>query len=183
MLTQDVIEPFDLRVDQIYNLACPASPPRYQADPVHTLKTSILGALSVLTSGAKEKGPRLAGVDLRNLWRSGGQPTPESYWGRVNPFGPRACYDEGKRAAETLFYDFHGRYGVDIRIARIFNTYGPRMGAEDGRVVSSFVAQALTNQTITIFGDGTQTRSFCYVDDLVDGILTLMAASVRPRVR
>ena len=180
LLTRDVIEPVDLDVDQIYNLACPASPPRYQADPVQTLKTNVLGALNVL-SLADRKRARVFQASTSEIYGDPDvSPQPESYWGRVNSFGPRACYDEGKRAAETLFYDFHKRYGVDIRIARIFNTYGPRMGAGDGRVVSSFVAQALTNQTITIFGDGTQTRSFCYVDDLVDGILTLMAASVAP---
>ncbi len=180
LLARDVIKPFDLGVDHIYNLACPASPPHYQADPIHTLRTSVLGALNVL-SLAQRKRARVFQASTSEVYGDPEvSPQAESYWGRVNSFGPRACYDEGKRAAETLFYDFHNRYRVDIRVARIFNTYGPRMGVADGRVVSSFVAQALTNQTITIFGDGSQTRSFCYVDDLVDGILRLMDASVPP---
>jgi len=179
-ITRDVIEPIDLGVDQIYNLACAASPPRYQADPVHTLKTSVLGALNVLSLAQRERARVFQASTSEIYGDPEVSPQSESYWGRVNPFGPRACYDEGKRAAETLFYAFHKHHGVDIRVARIFNTYGPRMGAEDGRVVSSFVAQALMNQSITIFGDGTQTRSFCYVDDLVDGIVQLMDVSVPP---
>ena len=180
LLTRDVIEPVDLDVDQIYNLACPASPQHYQSDPVQTLKTNVLGALNVLTL-ARRKGARVFQASTSEIYGDPEvSPQPEGYWGHVNPFGPRACYDEGKRAAETLFYDFHQRDGVDIRIARIFNTYGPRMTIEDGRVVSNFVAQALTNQTITIYGNGSQTRSFCYVDDLIDGILKLMDVSVAP---
>ena len=180
VLIRDVIDPVDLAVDQIYNLACPASPRRYQADPVQTLKTNVLGALNVL-SLANRKRARVFQASTSEIYGDPEvSPQSENYWGRVNPFGPRACYDEGKRAAETLFFDFHKRCGVDIRIARIFNTYGPRMGAEDGRVVSNFVAQALTNQPLTIFGDGAQTRSFCYVEDLVDGMLALMDTSVAP---
>ena len=180
LLTRDVIEPVDLDVDEVYNLACPASPQHYQSDPVQTLKTNVLGALNVL-SLAHRKGARVFQASTSEIYGDPEvSPQPESYWGRVNPFGPRACYDEGKRAAETLFYDFHQRDGVDTRIARIFNTYGPRMSVEDGRVVSNFVAQALMNQSITIYGDGSQTRSFCYVDDLLDGILKLMDATVAP---
>jgi len=180
LLTRDVIEPVDLEVDQIYNFACPASPQHYQADPVQTLKSNVLGAVNIL-SLARRTGARAFQASTSEVYGDPEvSPQPESYWGRVNPFGPRACYDEGKRAAETLFYDFHNHYGVDIRVARIFNTYGPRMTSEDGRVVSTFVAQALTNQTLTIYGDGSQTRSFCYVDDLIDGILMLMNASPSP---
>src|SRR5271157_1377199 len=180
VLARDVVEPINLDVDAIYNLACPASPRRYQADPIQTLKTNVLGALNILTLADRNRARVFQASTSEIYGDPEVSPQSERYWGRVNPFGPRACYDEGKRAAETLFYDFHQRYGVDIRIARIFNTYGPRMGADDGRVVSSFVAQALTNETITIYGDGTQTRSFCYVEDLVDGILRLMDVSAAP---
>jgi len=180
LLARDVVEPIHLDVDAIYNFACPASPRRYQADPIQTLKTNVLGALSVLTLADRNRARVFQASTSEIYGDPEVSPQPESYWGRVNPFGPRACYDEGKRAAETLFYDYHQRCGVDIRIARIFNTYGPRMGAEDGRVVSNFVAQALTNETITVYGDGTQTRSFCYVEDLVDGISRLMEVSPAP---
>jgi UDP-glucuronate decarboxylase len=179
-LTRDVIDPIDLDVDQIFNLACPASPRRYQSDPIHTLKTNVLGALNVLSLARRNKARVFQASTSEIYGDPEVSPQPESYWGRVNSFGPRACYDEGKRAAETLFYDFHRREGVDTRIARIFNTYGPRMTVDDGRVVSAFIAQALTNRTLTIYGDGSQTRSFCYVDDLVDGILSLMDASMAP---
>ncbi len=170
----DIVEPLDLPVDEIYNLACPASPVHYQADPVHTLMTSVLGSLNLLELAAQ--------YDARIFQASTSEvygdplvhPQPESYWGNVNSFGPRSCYDEGKRSAETLFYDFHHQYGVDIRVARIFNTYGPRMRPDDGRVVSNFIVQALKGEDITVYGDGSQTRSFCYVDDLVDGFMRLM---------
>ena len=180
LLTRDVIDSIDLDVDQVFNLACPASPRQYQSDPIHTLKTNVLGALNVL-SLARRNNARVFQASTSEIYGDPEvSPQQESYWGRVNSVGPRACYDEGKRAAETLFCDFNRREGVDTRIARIFNTYGPRMTVEDGRVVSTFIAQALTNRTLTIFGDGRQTRSFCYVDDLVDGILSLMEASVAP---
>lgn len=172
----DIIEPFEIegRVTQIYNLACPASPPKYQRDPVHTFKTSVLGALHLLEL-ARAKGARILQSSTSEVY---GDPDvalqSESYRGLVNTVGPRACYDEGKRAAETLFHDVHHRDRVDIRIARIFNTYGPRMDPEDGRVVSNFVVQALTGQPLTIYGDGMQTRSFCYIEDMLDGLMALM---------
>jgi UDP-glucuronate decarboxylase len=176
LLKQDVIEPCELDVDQIYNLACAASPPRYQLDPIHTLKTNVLGAINVLDLAVRT-GARIFQASTSEVYGDPEvHPQPEGYWGRVNSFGPRACYDEGKRSAETLFYDYHHRKGVDIRIARIFNTYGPRMSAEDGRVVSNFIVQALSGERITIYGDGSQTRSFCFVDDLIDGIVQLMDA-------
>jgi UDP-glucuronate decarboxylase len=174
LIRQDVIEPFDFSVDEIYNLACPASPPRYQLDPVHTLKTSVLGAINVLDLAVRTNARTFQASTSEVYGDPEVHPQPETYWGRVNCFGPRACYDEGKRSAETLFYDYHHKKGVDIRIARIFNTYGPRMSADDGRVVSNFIVQALKGESITIHGDGSQTRSFCYVDDLIDGFLRLM---------
>jgi UDP-glucuronate decarboxylase len=180
VVTQDVVDPFDLEVDQIYNLACPASPVHYQTDPVHALKTSVLGALNVMNLATRNRARAFQASTSEVYGDAEMTPQSESYWGNVNPFGPRACYDEGKRTAETLFYDFHHTRGVDIRIARIFNTYGPRMGAGDGRVVSNFIVQALTDSTITIYGDGTQTRSFCYVDDLIDGVLGLMDGPAAP---
>jgi UDP-glucuronate decarboxylase len=180
-IAQDVVDPFDFEVDQIYNLACPASPKHYQSDPVHTLKTSVFGALNVLNLAALTRARAFQASTSEVYGDPNVCPQREDYWGNVNSFGPRACYDEGKRSAETLFHDFHQTKGVDIRIARIFNTYGPRMGAGDGRVVSNFIVQALTNSTITIYGDGTQTRSFCYVDDLVDGVLKLMDSPFAPR--
>jgi UDP-glucuronate decarboxylase len=170
----DVIVPFHFDVDEIYNLACPASPPRYQRDPVHTMKTSVLGAINVLDL-ARSVGAKVFQASTSEVYGDPNvHPQPESYWGHVNSFGPRACYDEGKRCAETLFYDYHHQYGVEVRIARIFNTYGPRMSADDGRVVSNFIVQALKGEDITIFGDGTQTRSFCFADDLIDGFIRLM---------
>jgi UDP-glucuronate decarboxylase len=178
---QDVVDPFDFEVDQIYNLACPASPKHYQSDPVHTLKTSVFGALNVLNLAALTRARAFQASTSEVYGDPNVCPQREDYWGNVNSFGPRACYDEGKRSAETLFHDFHQTKGVDIRIARIFNTYGPRMGAGDGRVVSNFIVQALTNSAITIYGDGTQTRSFCYVDDLMDGVLRLMDSPFAPR--
>lgn len=170
----DVIEPIEYTPDEIYNLACPASPVQYQLDPIHTLKTSVLGVLNMLELAGRN-GARILQTSTSEVY---GDPTVtpqnESYWGNVNPFGPRACYDEGKRAAETLLFDHRRCLGTEIRIVRIFNTYGSRMHPADGRVVSNFIMQALTNQPITIYGDGSQTRSFCYVDDTVGGIVRLM---------
>ena len=179
VLQHDVTRPLDeeLRVDQIYNLACPASPVRYQADPVQTTLTSVLGALHVLQL-ADRCGARVLQASTSEVYGDPDQhPQSETYAGRVNPTGPRACYDEGKRCAESLFFDMHRTRGVVVKVARIFNTYGPRMSPDDGRVVSSFVRQALDGQPMTVFGDGNQTRSFCFVDDLVDGLVRLMASS------
>jgi UDP-glucuronate decarboxylase len=176
VVRHDVVEPLAAEVDEIYNLACPASPPDYQSDPVQTMKTSVLGALNLLEL-ARERGVRIFQASTSEVYGDPNvHPQPESYWGNVNPFGPRSCYDEGKRCAETLFFDFHHQHGVEIKIARIFNTYGPRMRPDDGRVVSNFIVQALENKDITIYGDGSQTRSFCFVDDLIDGFLRLMAS-------
>ena len=174
IIVADVILPIDLEVEQIYNLACPASPPIYQADPVHTLKTSVLGALNVLELARRCRARVLQASTSEVYGDPLVHPQPETYWGNVNPVGVRSCYDEGKRSAETLFFDFHRQYGVEIKVARIFNTYGPRMNPKDGRVVSNFIFQALCGEPITIYGDGSQTRSFCYVDDLVDGLMALM---------
>jgi UDP-glucuronate decarboxylase len=174
VIVADVIQPIDLEVDQIYNLACPASPPVYQVDPVHTLKTNVFGALNVLEL-ARRNGARVLQASTSEIYGDPVvHPQPETYWGNVNPMGVRSCYDEGKRSAETLFFDFHRQFDVEIKVARIFNTYGPRMNPKDGRVVSNFIFQALHGDPITIYGDGSQTRSFCYVDDLVDGLLALM---------
>jgi len=173
----DVTLPLALRqpIDEIYNLACPASPPMYQIDPVHTLKTSVLGALNLLGL-ARNRGARILQASTSEVYGDPDcSPQPEGYHGNVNPVGPRSCYDEGKRAAETLFHDYGRQHGVITKIARIFNTYGPGMAADDGRVVSNFIVQALRGQPITIYGQGTQTRSFCYLDDLVDGLMLLMA--------
>jgi len=177
-IRHDIIEPFtiDGRLDRIYNLACPASPPKYQADPLQTFKTSVYGALNLLEL-AGAKGARVLQSSTSEVYGDPEiSPQSESYRGSVNTVGPRACYDEGKRAAETLFYEMHRHEHVDTRIARIFNTYGPRMDPEDGRVVSNFIVQALTNQPLTVYGDGTQTRSFCYITDLLDGLMALMEA-------
>ena len=169
----DVTSPIDIEVDGIFNLACPASPVHYQRFPVETLKTSVHGAINMLDL-AQAKNVRILQASTSEIY---GDPTispqDETYWGNVNPIGIRSCYDEGKRAAETLFFDFHREYGADIRVARIFNTYGPRMAKNDGRVVSNFIVQALTGQALTIYGDGSQTRSLCYVDDLVAGLIKL----------
>ena len=175
LLTHDIIDPvFVTEVDQIYNLACPAAPGHYQFNPVRTTKTSVQGAINMLGM-AKATGARILQASTSEVY---GDPTvspqPESYRGNVNPIGRRACYDEGKRAAETLFFDYHRENKVDIRVARIFNTYGPNMHPFDGRVVSNFIRQALAGEDITIFGEGSQTRSFCYVSDLVDGLIRLM---------
>jgi len=168
--------------DEIFNLACPASPPHYQRDPIHTLKTSVFGAIHLLDK-ARESGAKIFHASTSEIYGDPNvHPQPESYFGNVNTIGPRACYDEGKRCAETLFFDYSRRYGMDIRVARIFNTYGPRMQPDDGRVVSNFIVQALSGENITIYGDGSQTRSFCYVDDLIEGFLRLMNSSVRSPV-
>ncbi len=174
VVDHDVTEPLFADVDDIYNLACPASPIHYQRDPVRTTKTSVIGALNML--GLAERcGARVFQASTSEVYGDPSQhPQPEHYWGNVNPVGPRACYDEGKRCAETLFFDYRRQHGTRIKVARIFNTYGPRTHPNDGRVVSSFIVQALRNQDITIFGEGRQTRSFCYVDDLIDGFFKLM---------
>ena len=174
LIRHDVTFPLYLEVDAIYNLASPASPIHYQRDPVQTTKTSVLGSINMLGL-AKRLGVKIFQASTSEVYGDPEvHPQPESYWGRVNPIGPRACYDEGKRAAETLFFDYHRQHGMPIRVARIFNTYGPRMAPDDGRAVSNFVLQALRREPLTIFGDGSQTRSFCYVSDLVDGFVRLM---------
>ena len=174
IVRHDVTEPFRFEVDRIYNLACPASPPHYQFNAIKTIKTNILGALHSLGL-AKRVRARVFQASTSEVYGDPEvHPQPESYRGNVNPIGPRACYDEGKRCAETLFFDYHRQHGVDIRVARIFNTYGPRMLPDDGRVVSNFIVQALRGEDLTVYGDGSQTRSFCYVDDLIDGFLRLM---------
>jgi UDP-glucuronate decarboxylase len=173
LIRHDVTFPIYLEVEGIFNLACPASPVHYQKDPVQTLKTSVHGAINLLGL-AKRTGARILQASTSEVYGDPEvMPQHESYWGRVNPIGIRACYDEGKRAAETLFFDTHRQYKTDIRVARIFNTFGPRMAANDGRVVSNFIVQALNDEDITMYGDGTQTRSFCYVDDLIDGMYRL----------
>ena len=174
VLRHDVCNPLKLEVDEIYNLACPASPVHYQHNPVLTTKTSVMGAMNMLGL-AKRLRCRIFQASTSEVYGDPEvHPQREDYWGHVNPIGTRACYDEGKRCAETLFFDYHRSHGVDIKVARIFNTYGPRMHPRDGRVVSNFIMQALTGEDLTIYGDGTQTRSFCYCDDLVEGFLRLM---------
>jgi UDP-glucuronate decarboxylase len=175
LIEQDVIMPLTLEhVDEIYNLACPASPVHYQHDPIHTIKTSVLGALNMLEL-ARQTGAKIFQASTSEVYGDPlVHPQTEAYLGNVNTIGPRACYDEGKRVAETLFFDYHRRHGIEIKIVRIFNTYGPRMAANDGRVVSNFIVQALRGEPLTIYGDGSQTRSFCYVDDLVEGFIRLM---------
>lgn len=175
VLAQDVIAPIAIdTLDEIYNLACPASPVHYQYDPVHTMKTSVLGTLNVLEL-AKKTGAKIFQASTSEVYGDPAvHPQVESYWGNVNPIGPRSCYDEGKRAAETLFFDYHRTLGIPIKVVRIFNTYGPRMAADDGRVVSNFIIQALKGEDLTIYGDGSQTRSFCFADDLVEGFIKLM---------
>ena len=174
LLRHDVTFPLFVEVDEIYNLACPASPIHYQHDPVQTTKTSIHGAINMLGL-AKRLGARIFQASTSEVYGDPAvHPQEESYWGNVNPIGIRSCYDEGKRGAETLFFDYHRQHGVDIKVARIFNTYGPRMHPNDGRVVSSFIMQALRGDDITIFGEGLQTRSFCYVDDLIEAFIRLM---------
>jgi UDP-glucuronate decarboxylase len=174
LIRHDVVEPILLEVEQVYNLACPASPVHYQHNPVKTVKTNVVGTLNMLGL-AKRVGARILQASTSEVYGDPEvHPQDESYWGRVNPIGIRSCYDEGKRIAETLMTDYHREHGVDIRIARIFNTYGPRMLEDDGRVVSNFIVQALRGEELTLYGDGGQTRSFCYVDDLVEGLVRLM---------
>lgn len=173
-MRHDVTFPLYVEVDEIFNLACPAAPVHYQHDPIQTTKTSVHGAINMLGL-AKRLGCRIFQASTSEVYGDPSvHPQREDYWGNVNPIGPRSCYDEGKRCAETLFFDYHNQLGLDIKVARIFNTYGPRMHPNDGRVVSNFIVQALRGEDITIYGDGSQTRSFCYVDDLIDGFLALM---------
>lgn len=173
-LRHDVTMPLYVEVDEIFNLACPASPVHYQHDPVQTTKTSVHGAINILGLAKRLKARVLQASTSEVYGDPAVHPQPEEYWGNVNPIGTRSCYDEGKRCAETLFFDYHRQHGMEIKVARIFNTYGPRMHHADGRVVSNFIVQALKDDPITIYGEGTQTRSFCYVDDLVEGLLRLM---------
>ena len=175
-MRHDITHPLFIEVDEIYNLACPASPIHYQFDPVQTTKTSVIGAINMLGLAKRLKAKIFQASTSEVYGDPTSHPQPESYRGNVNPIGPRACYDEGKRCAETLFFDYYRQHNLKIRVARIFNTYGPRMHPNDGRVVSNFIVQALRNEPITLYGDGTQTRAFCYVDDLISGFLALMAA-------
>lgn len=175
LLRHDITFPLYVEVDEIYNLACPASPIHYQYDPVQTTKTSVHGAINMLGL-AKRTGAKILQASTSEVYGDPEvHPQPESYWGRVNPIGPRSCYDEGKRCAETLFFDYRRQHRTPIKVARIFNTYGPRMQPDDGRVISNFIIQALRSEPITLYGDGQQTRSFCYVDDLIVGLIRLMA--------
>ena len=175
-MRHDITFPLYVEVDEIYNLACPASPIHYQHDPVQTTKTSVHGAINMLGLAKRLGCPILQASTSEVYGDPHVHPQPEGYWGNVNPIGIRSCYDEGKRCAETLFFDYHRQHGLQIKVARIFNTYGPRMHHADGRVVSNFIVEALTGEPITIYGDGNQTRSFCYVDDLIDGLVRLMAS-------
>jgi UDP-glucuronate decarboxylase len=174
LLEHDVTQPLDVEVDQIYNLACPASPPHYQFDPIKTTRTSVLGAINMLDLALRCKARILQASTSEVYGDPSVHPQPESYWGNVNPIGIRSCYDEGKRCAETLFFDYHRQSQADIRVVRIFNTYGSNMNPDDGRVVSNFIVQALRGDDITIYGDGSQTRSFQYIDDLVEGMVLMM---------
>ncbi|MDX1423624.1 MAG: UDP-glucuronic acid decarboxylase family protein [Kiloniellales bacterium] len=174
LVRHDITFPLYVEVDVIFNLACPASPIHYQFDPVQTTKTSVMGAINMLGLAKRLKVPIVQASTSEVYGNPTVHPQPEDYWGYVNPVGPRACYDEGKRCAETLFFDYHRQHAMDVKVARIFNTYGPRMLPNDGRVVSNFIVQALKGEPITIYGDGSQTRSFCYVDDLVEGLVRLM---------
>jgi UDP-glucuronate decarboxylase len=177
LIRHDVCVPLNVEVDEIYNLACPASPIHYQSDPVQTTKTSIHGAINML-SLAQTRNAKILQASTSEIYGDPEvHPQHEGYWGNVNPIGPRSCYDESKRCAETLFFDYRRQFGLPIKVARIFNTYGPRMHPQDGRVVSNFIVQALRGEPITIYGDGSQTRSFCYVDDLIDGLIRLMNSS------
>ena len=177
LMRHDITFPLYVEVDEIYNLACPASPVHYQFDPVQTTKTSVLGAVNMLGLAKRLKVPIFQASTSEVYGDPDVHPQREDYWGNVNPIGPRSCYDEGKRCAETLFFDYHRQHRVRIKVARIFNTYGPNMHPNDGRVVSNFIVQALRGEDITVYGDGMQTRSFCYVDDLVEGFLRLMASA------
>jgi UDP-glucuronate decarboxylase len=176
VIRHDVTFPLYVEVDEIYNLACPASPIHYQHDPVQTTKTSVHGAINMLGLAKRLRAKILQASTSEVYGNPDIHPQPESYWGSVNPIGPRSCYDEGKRCAETLFFDYWRQHSLRIKVARIFNTYGPRMRPDDGRVVSNFILQALQNQPITVYGNGEQTRSFCYVDDLISGLILLMAS-------
>jgi len=176
LIRHDVEFPIHLEVDEIYNLACPASPIHYQHNPIHTTKTSIMGALNMLGLAKRQHAKIMQASTSEVYGDPEVHPQPETYWGNVNPIGYRSCYDEGKRCAETLFFDYHREHKLKIKVARIFNTYGPRMHPSDGRVVSNFIIQALQGKDITIYGDGSQTRSFCYVDELIDGFVRLMAS-------
>jgi UDP-glucuronate decarboxylase len=176
LMRHDVTFPLFVEVDEIYNLACPASPVHYQFDPVQTTKTSVHGAINILGLGKRLKAKVLQASTSEVYGDPAVHPQTEDYWGNVNPIGPRSCYDEGKRCAETLFFDYHRQHQLRIKVARIFNTYGPRMHPNDGRVVSNFIVQALQNRPVTMYGEGEQTRSFCYVDDLVDGLVRLMGS-------
>jgi len=175
LLRHDITFPLYVEVDEIYNLACPASPVHYQFDPVQTTKTSVIGAVNMLGLAKRLRVPILQASTSEIYGDPSIHPQPEEYWGNVNPIGPRSCYDEGKRCAETLFFDYHRQHQIQIKVIRIFNTYGPHMHPNDGRVVSNFIVQALRGENITIYGQGTQTRSFCYVDDLVAGMMAMMA--------
>ena len=177
-IKHDVVDPINIdELDEIYNLACPASPVHYQHNPIHTMKTSVLGAINVLEL-ARKTGAKVFQASTSEVYGDPSvHPQPEEYWGNVNTIGIRSCYDEGKRAAETLFFDYQRTHNLRIKVVRIFNTYGPRMAADDGRVVSNFIVQALRGEDLTVYGDGSQTRSFCYADDLVDGFIRLMNAS------
>ena len=174
IIRHDITEPLVLNADQIYNLACPASPGHYQADPIHTMKTSVLGAINMLGVARRSGATSLLASTSEVYGDPLVHPQTEAYWGHVNPNGVRSCYDEGKRSAEALYFDYHRRHNLPIKVVRIFNTYGPRMQPDDGRVVSNFIVQALRDEPITVYGDGSQTRSFCYVDDLVDGLIRIM---------
>jgi len=174
LIRHDVIDPFKAEVDRIYNLACPASPPHYQYNAIKTIKTSVMGAINLLGLAKRTRARAFQASTSEVYGDPEVHPQSESYWGHVNPIGIRSCYDEGKRVAETLFFDYHRQNNVDIRVVRIFNTYGPRMRPDDGRVVSNFIVQALRGHNLTIYGDGSQTRSFCYVDDLIEGFVRLM---------
>ena len=174
MMRHDVTLPLQVEVDQIYNLACPASPIHYQFDPVQTIKTSVQGAINMLNLASRVKGKILQASTSEVYGDPEVHPQPESYWGKVNPIGIRSCYDEGKRCAETLFFDYYRQHNLNIKVVRIYNTYGPRMHPNDGRVVSNFIVQALREEDITIYGKGNQTRSFCYVDDLIEGLMQMM---------
>ncbi|RUW44603.1 SDR family oxidoreductase, partial [Mesorhizobium sp. M1A.F.Ca.ET.072.01.1.1] len=182
-IRHDIVEelPTDLAVDEIYNLACPASPPHYQADPIHTFKTSVLGSINLLELARRHNAKIFQASTSEVYGDPLVHPQPEGYFGNVNTHGPRSCYDEGKRSAETLFFDYSRTYGIDVRVARIFNTYGPRMRPDDGRAVSNFIVQALRGDDITVYGSGGQTRSFCFVDDLIEGFVRLMNAGVAPQ--
>ncbi len=180
VIRHDVVDPFKAEVGRIYNLACPASPVHYQFNPIKTVKTSVMGSINALGL-AKRLRARILQASTSEVYGDPQQhPQRESYWGNVNPIGPRACYDEGKRCAETLFFDYHRQNGVDVRVVRIFNTYGPRMSVDDGRVVSNFIVQALRGEPLTIYGKGEQTRSFCYVSDLIDGMVRIMEETSGP---